>query len=236
MVMNLTIVIPVYNERLLIKDTLWQLKKRIKEEFNLILVDDYSTDGTYRLIEETLPNFQNLKLVTNRYEKGFGNALRTGFEEAASDGIVVVVMADLSDELEIIPQMYIKILEGCDIVCASRYIKGGKRQGGPILKAFLSRYGSWLIHKITKIPATDLANSFKAYRKSVLENLLIKSNGFEISMEIVLKAYLKGYKIAEIPTRWRERTTGQSHFAILRDGIKFVKWFIFGCVRLLSPK
>ena len=225
--MKLSIIIPANKEAENIKTNLLNLKEVIKGDYEVIVIDDYSADETYRIVEEMLYNFPQLRLLKNSYKRGFGNALKTGIN-AAQGKVIIPVMADFSDELEIIPQMYIKILEGCDIVCASRYIKGGSRQGGPILKAFLSRYGSWLIHKITKIPTTDLANSFKAYRKSVLENLLIKSNGFEISMEIVLKAYLKGYKIAEIPTRWRERTTGQSHFAILRDGIKFVKWFIFG--------
>ncbi len=137
-------------------------------------------------------------------------------------------MADLCDEVEIIQHMYKKIFEGYDIVCASRYTGGGEREGGSILKAFLSRYSNWLLHKITKVPTTDLTNSFKAYRKTVLEDIPIRSNGFDISMEIVLKAYFKGYKIAEIPTKWRERSKGQSHFMILRDGIRHLKWFIFG--------
>ena len=231
---NLTVIIPVYNEKVLIKDTLLQLRERIKQDYYLILVDDYSTDGTYKIIEELLPDFQNLKLLINRYKKGLGNALRTAFEAVASEGIVVVVTADLSDEVEIIPQMHKKILEGNDIVCASRYIEGGKRQGGSILKGFLSRYGSWLIYKISKFPSTDLTNSFKAYRKRVLENILIESKGFEISMEIVLKSYLKGYNITEIPTKWKERTSGQSHFLIFRDGIKFIKWLILGlCLRVV---
>ena len=234
---DFSIIIPVYNEKVLIKNSLLELKERIKQDYNLVLVDDYSDDGTYEIIEELLPDFQSLKLLVNHYKKGFSNALRTGFEAVASDGIVVVIMADLSDELEIIPQMYKKILEGYDIVSTSRYIKGGKREGGPILKAFFSRYASWLIHKMTKIPITDFTNSFKAYRKNVLKNIPIESSGFEISMEIVLKAYFKGYKIDEIPTKWKERTTGQSHFSILRDGIKFIRWFIFGlCIPFLKIK
>ena len=226
--MSLTIIIPVYNEEVLIRDTLLQLKERVKQDYKLVLVDDYSSDGTYKIIKELLPDFQNLELLTNHYRKGFANALRTGFQTVASEGIIVVVMADLSDQIEVIPQMYEKILQGYDIVCSSRYIKGGKREGGPLLKALLSRSVSWLIHKISKCPSTDLTNSFRAYRKSVLENIPIGSTGFEISMEIVLKAYLRGYKIADIPTKWKERTGGQSHFSLLRDGIKFIKWFIFG--------
>ena len=88
-------------------------------------------------------------------------------------------------------------------------------------------YFNTLVHLITKIPNTDSTNPFKAYRKSILEKINTKSEGFEISLEIVLRAYLEGYKIAEIPTKWRERTTGQSHFNIFRDGLKFIKWFIF---------
>lgn len=225
---NLTILIPVYNEEVLIRSCLLQLKERIGQDYKLILVDDYSFDATCKKIKEVLPDFQNAELIGNHYKKGFGSALRTGFEAVASDEIVVVVTADLSDEFEIVPRMYEKILQGYDIVCASRYIKGGRRQGGPILKALLSRYTGRLIHKVSKIPLTDFTNSFKIYRKSVLDNILTESNGFEISMEIVLKAYVKGYRITELPTKWEERTTGQSHFNIFRDSIKFIRWFIFG--------
>jgi len=235
---NLNIIVPVYNEKTLIKDSLLQLRKRIKQEHNLVLVDDYSSDGTYEIIRRLLPEFQNFKLLTNHYKKGFGNALRTGFEIVSSDGIVIVVMADLCDELQAIPQMYKKILEGYDIISTSRYIKRGKRQGGSTLKSFLSHYANWLIHKITKIPTTDLTNSFKAYRKSVLESIPMQSNGFEISLEIMLKAYHKGYKIGEIPTAWKERTSGQSHFAIFKDSSKYIRWFLFGIYvhRILCKK
>ncbi len=229
---DLIIIIPVYNEEKIIKNTILELRKRIRQEYSLVLVDDYSSDSTYRVIKQISLDTQNIKLLSNRYKKGFGYALRTGIEVADSDDIIVIVMADLCDEIELIPQMYNKIIEGNDIVSASRYIKGGRREGGPILKALLSRYSSCLIHKISRIPLTDLTNSFKAYHKKALENISIESTGFEISMEIVLKAYLKGYKIVEIPTKWRERTDGESHFAIIRDGIKFIRWFIFG---LLLP-
>ncbi len=225
--MDLSIVIPVYNEEKTIKHTLLNLKEKLKGDYEIIVVDDYSFDKTHRSIEELLCYFTNLELVTNQYKKGFANALRTGFNLTRKK-VVIPVMADFCDDIELILPMYNKIINGYDIVSTSRYIKGGKRQGGPIFKAVLSICVSWLLHKITGIPTTDLTNSFKAYRKSVLKNIFIESKGFEISMEIMLKAHLKGYKITEMPTNWKERTVGQSHFAIFRDGIKFVKWFVFG--------
>jgi len=225
--MNLSIVIPAYNEESSIASTLLNIKEALGSDCGVIVVDDYSCDNTFTAAGEVLKDFPQSRLIKNPLKKGFANALKTGFDLAQGD-VVIPVMADNCDEIIIIPRMYRRILEGYDIVCASRYIKGGRRQGGPILKGLLSRYGSWIVHKISKIPVTDLTNSFKAYRKSALENISISSSGFEISMEIVLKAYLNGYRICEIPTVWQERILGRSHFSIIRDGIKFVKLLIFG--------
>ncbi|MFH0935281.1 MAG: glycosyltransferase family 2 protein [Candidatus Omnitrophota bacterium] len=225
--MKLSIIIPVYNEEKAIGYTLSDLKAKLKIDYETIVIDDYSTDRTCIVVKEIAQGFKNVKLVTNRYKKGFANTMKTGIDIAEGE-VIVPLMADSCDEIELIPRMYEKITEGYDIINTSRYIKGGERLGGPISKAFFSRFASWLIHKVSGVPVTDLTNSFKAYRKKGLEDISIKSKGFEISMEIVLKAYLKGYKITEMPTKWQERTIGRSHFGIIRHGIEFIKWLIFG--------
>ncbi len=229
--MNLSIVVPVYNEEQAVLRTLFALKGQLRGHYEIIVVDDYSSDKTREVIQGAFRDFKNLRLIENCYTKGFGKTLKTGLQ-AARHEIVIPVMADFCDEISLIPRMHEKIIEGYDVVNASRYTSGGERTGGPALKAFLSRFINKLLHKTTGIPATDTTNAFKAYRKSIFRDIAIESDSFEISTEIILKAYFKGFKIAEIPTKWRERTIGQSHFGIFNDGIKFIRWFIVALTRL----
>ena len=224
--MNFSVVIPVYNEEHAITRTLLALKRQLKDGYEIIAVDDYSSDKTREAIQKVFHDASNFKLIENCYAKGFGNALKTGFQSARHE-IIIPVMADLCDEIGLIPRMHAKIIEGYDIVSATRYARGGRRVGGSVLKTLLSRFINKILHKTTGMPATDLTNAFKAYRKSIFNVISIESSSFEISTEIMLKAYLKGFRIAEMPTIWRERRLGQSHFAVFKHGIKFIKWFIF---------
>ena len=127
-------------------------------------------------------------------------------------------------------KMFKKINEGCDVVCGARYIKGGARIGGSKIKGFFSCFVGWSLHYLLGIPVHDIANAFKMYRKNVLDSIDIKSKGFEISMEIPLKAYYSGFKITEVPTVWRERTKGKSNFSMFRllpSYLKLYIWAIF---------
>jgi glycosyltransferase involved in cell wall biosynthesis len=223
--METSIIIPVYNEEENIKYLLDNLKKELKGNYEVIVIDDFSVDNTCAVVKEMLNVFPNLRFVRNQYEKGFANALRTGFVMARNE-IVIPVMADLCDEIKIIPQMHNKILEGFDIVCGSRYIKGGERKKGPFLKSITSRYFNKIVHLITKIPNTDVTNPFKAYRKVILDKIKTKSKGFEISLELVLRAYFAGYKITELPTIWQERILGESKFYFIKNSIGYLKGFL----------
>jgi glycosyltransferase involved in cell wall biosynthesis len=229
--MKISIIIPTYNEEKIICYTLQKLREELKGDYEIIVIDDYSSDNTHYLVKNMLEDFPNLRLTTNQHKKGFANTLQIGFD-LASNEIVIPVMADFCDDVKMIPYMYSKIIEGYDIVCGSRYIKGGKRAGGHFLKTFLSMSFNKFAHSITRIPNTDLTNPFKAYRKCILRNIELRSKGFEISTEIILKAYYAGCKITELPTVWTERHLGKSHFALFRDGIKFIKIFLFTVLRV----
>ena len=234
--MSLYIIVPVRNEEETIGQTLYNLEKFINVKKKIVVVDDYSTDTTRDIVQDFIARNNSVKFefVLNDGRQGFSNALKKGINIAEDGAFVVPVMGDLCDQVELIDDMYYKILEGFDIVCASRYIKGGKRKGGPVLKNIISRIISIFFHLIYKIPTTDICNSFKIYRKGVLKNIEITSEGFEISMEIVIKAHFAGYKITELPTIWQEREKGKSKFRLVKDGIKFVKWFVFGlCIPFL---
>ena len=135
-------------------------------------------------------------------------------------------MADLSDDYGIVDEMCFLMTNGFDLVCGSRYMKGGKQIGGPLIKKTISRFAGISLKYMAKMPVTDITNSFKLYRKSMVEKIKIESDGgFEIGMEIAVKAHLAGFKVTEIPCTWRDREQGMSRFRILKWAPKYLRWY-----------
>ncbi len=168
-------------------------------------------------------------MIENNLDKGFANAIQSGLKSIKTD-VVIPVMGDLCDDLASIKLMLKKIEEGYDIVCGSRYSKGGERLGGLRFKGFLSSSAGRSLHFLLGIPTNDIANAFKMYRKKVIDSIKIEARGFDISMEIPIKAHYMGFKITEVPTVWRERTKGKSTFKIFKllpSYLKLYIWAIF---------
>jgi len=231
--MKLSIIVPVHNEQDNITDVIEKIEAGVSIPHELVVVDDHSTDKTHELVSIIEKKYHNLRLVNNTLKGGFANAIRTGFTEAKGD-VVVPVMGDLCDDLGTISVMFDKLNDGYDVVCGSRYMKGGRRLGGSKFKGFLSGLAGRSLHFCLGIPTGDIANAFKMYRKSVLENIDIKAQGFEISMEIPLKAYYAGYKLTDVPTVWKERVKGKSNFKIFKllpSYLKLYLWAIYKRIR-----
>ena len=232
--MKLTIIIPARNEQDVIINTLDVIRKNVKTPHNILIIDD-STDNTAILVKKYIKHHQEIKLIRgNPKKKSFARALKIGFDKA-KNGIAVVVMADMSDNPKTIDKMYKKINLGWDIVCGSRYIRGGRKVGGPPLQNILS----FLVCKIVKIfvgiPTSDVSNAFKMYKLDVLKNVRINLNsGVEASMEIVLQSFFNNAKITEIPTTWTGRMSGESKFNIFHRApryIHIVSWSIQNSLR-----
>lgn len=136
-------------------------------------------------------------------------------------------MADLSDPPSVINAMVEKAQsENADIVCGSRYMKGGSQIGGGFIKTLMSRTAGLTLHFLAGIATHDATNSFKLYRKSFLEKMQIESQGgFELGLELVVKGHLKGYKICEVPTVWTDRVAGESNFKIIEWLPSYLKWY-----------
>jgi dolichol-phosphate mannosyltransferase len=227
---SVNIVIPVYNEGENITDTLTDIETKISTKHHIFIVYDFDQDNTLPVLRKytAQKNNTSVSLVKNKYGRGVLNAIKTGFE-CIDDGIILVTMADLSDDLSKVDEMFKKINEGYDIVCGSRYIKGGGQIGGPPFKKFLSRMAGVSLHCLIGIPTCDITNSFKMYTKKVLNDITIESNGgFELGMEIVLKAFIKGYKITEVPSIWRDRSAGKSRFRLWKWLPKYLHWYWYG--------
>ncbi|MCU0652502.1 MAG: glycosyltransferase [Candidatus Omnitrophica bacterium] len=230
--MKLSIIVPAHNEEENISDAVNRIESSIPLPFELVIVNDHSADKTQELINNLARQYQNISSVENKRDKGFANAVKAGFESASGDALVLV-MADLCDDLPTITKMFKILDDGYDVVCGCRYIKGGGRLGGSRLKGMLSSFAGWSLYYFLGVPTHDIANAFKMYRKEVIKNIDIKAEGFEISMEIPLKAYYSGFKITEVPTIWRERTKGKSSFRILKLLPNYLKLYIWAIYRRL---
>ena len=167
-------------------------------------------------------------LMKNKYGRGALNAVKTGIHNSSGTA-VLVTMADLSDNAHDIPKMYGLFKKGYDVVCGSRYMKNGKIEGGSAVKTFMSRFIGISMHYLNGIPTHDVTNNFKIYSRRLIRHVNIESTaGFELGMEMTVKAYALGFKIAEVPTTWRDRTAGKSRFRLMKWAPAYFKWYVYG--------
>lgn len=222
--MDLTIIIPAHNEEEVILKTLESIKKKVKIPHKIIVVNDCSTDGTQDVVQQYAKDNKNIScLKTTPRSRGFANALKRGFLKVKR-GAVVPVMADLCDDPKTINKMYKEIQKGWDVVCASRYMRGGRKIGGPKLQHYLSKFICLSLHLLTGVPTTDVSNAFKMYRKDVLEKARINpKSGVESSMETLLQLYFKDARITQVPTTWKGRTIGKSKFKIIERSPRYFR-------------
>ncbi len=228
--LELDIVIPVYNEGKNIFETLEGLARHVGGKARVLLVHDSEEDNTlapalaFANAHPELP----IQPVKNRFGRGALNAIRTGFAASTSE-YCLVCMGDASDDFAAINPMLEKIRNGYDLVCGSRYMKGGRQIGGLWFKVLLSRTAGLTLHWLGGLPTHDATNSFKMYRSSVLREISMQSTGgFEIGMELTVKAYLAGYRIGEVPSIWKDRSAGVSRFRLFRWLPNYLRWYFLG--------
>jgi dolichol-phosphate mannosyltransferase len=233
---RLSIVIPVYNEGENILRTLAEIDAHVKTPREVLIVYDFEEDDTVAVVREIMGRRTDLRLVRNTFGRGALQAIKTGFLQAREEA-VLVVMADLSDEMSRVDVMFNKMNEGYDVVCGSRYMAGGRQFGGGRLKKLLSRMAGLTLHFLVRVPTHDVTNSFKMYSRRLLREITIESTGgFEIGMEILLKAYFGGYRVTEIPSVWRDRAAGQSRFRLWKWLPKYLHWYWYALKCRLSGK
>lgn len=224
---EVTLVVPVYEEEENIVPFVEEVKKTLAIPHQIVIIFDHDDDGTLKKRDAVLEIDPTVVFIKNVGGSGVINAFKTGFN-LAQTRYVVPIMADLSDTPSTIADMYRKIGEGHDLVVASRYCEGGRKIGGPYIKYLLSLTANLSLHKITKIPTHDMTNAFIMYRKEVLDNIHIKSSGgFEVTMELIAKAHILGYRIAEVPTTNRARAAGNSNFQLFKWIRNYLYWYIY---------
>ena len=241
----LSIVIPVRNEAANIGPMLKGVTSALTVPAEFLIVYDDESDSTLPVVNclscsfrspggQTAPD-EVYRTVKNTIGPGPANALKAGFSAARGEAIVVM-MADISDDHRALTPMIQKFESGYDLVCGSRYMPGGEQIGGPWLKGKLSRMAGLSLHTLG-LPSHDATNSFKLYRTQRLRSLNLRSaGGFEINLEIIVKAWRAGWRITEVPTRWTDRTAGRSNFKLLRWLPRYLKWYAYALgVGALGP-
>jgi glycosyltransferase involved in cell wall biosynthesis len=223
----LSIIVPVYNEKDNFEHLYKEVQDKIKQPKRLIIVYDFDEDNTLPIAKRIAKKDATVQLVKNTIGRGPLNAIKAGFA-AVKEGPCLVAMADLSDDLAMVDAMYQRYLNGAQLVCGSRYMKGGKQLGGPLLKRTLSRLAGTSLYYIRRVPTHDITNNFKLYDKALLDRITIESTGgFELAMEITVKAFRLGATITEVPTTWRDREAGESNFKLWQWLPSYLRWYFF---------
>ncbi|HUR27795.1 MAG TPA: glycosyltransferase [Planctomycetota bacterium] len=225
---RISVVVPVYNEHLNIEACLRGLWKSLATlEHEILVCYDFDEDSTLPAIAAMADRPPSVRLVKNTLGRGAANALRAGFQASTGD-VIVTTMADLSDPPEVIPTMAEKMRrEKAAVVSGSRYMKGGSQTGGPLFKRFLSQSASLTLHWITGMSTHDATSNFRAYSREFIDTIRIESvQGFEIALELTVKAHLQDRKIAEVPSSWMDRTAGESRFRIWKWAPNYLRWYL----------
>lgn len=220
----LSVVIPARDEEGCIDLTVTQLHGELRDQgipHEIVVVDDGSTDGTWAKLEAASGTIRELVPVRNPGPHGFGRAIQKGLATATGDA-VVIMMADESDDCRDVVRYWRTLNEGFDCVFGSRFIKGGGTTDYPRIKLLLNRLANSFIRVLFGIRLNDTTNAFKAYRRSVIDGCQpILSPHFNITVELPLKAIVRGYTWKVIPITWRNRRTGLAKLKIREMGSRY---------------
>ena len=214
-----SVISPMFNEEANIASTVEVIEKvmtGIGKPWELILINDGSTDGTEEIASRICEEKPYAKLLSYTPNRGRGKALRTGFAEARGR-FIITIESDLSWDASLMSDM-LRMLEDdeADLVLASPYAKGGRTEGVPIPRLIISYMGNLLLNIVVPGNFRMVTQMFRAYRREVIDSLELESDRKEIHLEILSKALALGYRGKEIPAVLRSRGGGRSKFALGR--------------------
>ncbi|MDY6782888.1 MAG: glycosyltransferase [Cyanobacteriota bacterium] len=221
----LSIVIPAYNEEGCIVQTVRAIAETLEQEriaYEILVVNDSSRDRTEELLQQISEENSKVRYINNPHPNGFGFAVRCGLENFQGDA-VAVVMADSSDSPDNIVDYYNKLREGYDCVFGSRFIRGGKVIDYPTHKLIVNRLANLFISTLFGLKFNDTTNAFKMYRLEVIKGISpLLSHHFNLTVEMPLKAIVRGYSYTTLPITWRNRATGISKLKIKEMGSRYL--------------
>lgn len=228
----LSVVIPARNEEDCICSTVEHLHLELQLHHvphEIVVVDDGSSDRTWPLLLDLQSRISELRPVQNLGRHGFGRAIIYGLDQMQGDA-VVIMMADESDDCADVVAYWKKLNEGYDCVFGSRFSRGGGTIDYPLLKLILNRLANVFLATLFRIKLNDTTNAFKAYRKTVIDGCrpLIAPH-FNLTIEIPLKAIVRGFSWTVVPITWRNRRSGVAKFKIKEMGSRyfFICMYVF---------
>lgn len=221
-----SIIIPAHNEEEVIEKTCRVIGetfiKNNINDFEILVVNDNSSDGTGAILESMAAQCSWLRFVNNLPPNGYGFAVRKGLASFRGE-VACIVMGDLSDSPEDIMAYYWKAKEGWECVFGSRFMRGSRIVDYPRFKLLLNRLANWLIKVLFLIPSNDITNAFKCYRREVIEGIQpLLSQHFNLTVEMPLKAIVRGYNYTVIPISWTNREAGVSKLKIKEMGSRYL--------------
>ena len=216
--MKTFVMIPTYNEKENIKNLIDKILKLKIKNLHIVVVDDNSPDGTWKIVQDISKKNKNVHLLLRKKDKGRGAAGRDGFIYCLRHGAdaVVEMDADMSHDPKYIP-LLIDGLKNADLILGSRRVKGGKEVGRSFIRKIVTYFANWYIRTMLGLKVRDCNSGFRCFKREVLEKInpeKLESKGPAIVQEVLFKAHLKGFKIKEIPITFVDRTKGRSKLGI----------------------
>lgn len=221
----LSVVIPAHNEAESLEETVATLVTALQAasiKHEILIVNDNSTDNSSAVLADLAARFGTVRSIDNRPPNGFGFAVRAGLEAFRGDA-VAIVMADGSDAPDDLIKCYRLLGDGYDCVFGSRFIAGGRVIDYPIHKLILNRMANTFIRLLFRQRFNDFTNAFKVYRREVIAGLQpILSHHFNLTVELPLKAIIRGYSFAVVPISWQNRKAGVSKLKLREMGSRYL--------------
>jgi dolichol-phosphate mannosyltransferase len=222
---KLSVVIPAQDEAQVIAMTLRNVTRVLDEaeiEYEVIVVDDASTDDTSAAVEREAHGNPRIRLCPSRYSRGYGQAVRAGLDCYEGDA-VAVVMADGSDDPRDLVRYHALLLDGYDCAFGSRFVRGSQVTNYPRFKLVLNRVVNWGIRIFFRLDYNDTTNAFKAYRREVIDSIQpLLSHHFNLTVEMPLKAIVRGHSYGVVPIAWRGRASGASKLSLQEMGSRYL--------------
>ena len=223
--MKLSVVIPARNEGGNIGPTLDSLIQRLAQEaipYEIVVVDDGSKDATVEEVAKRVELYPDIKLIRNKPPHGFGRAIRCGLDAYSGDA-VIIHMADGSDDPNDVILYYYILKFKADCAFGSRWINGSNIYDYPVFKRVLNRLANNFMRFMFGFGYNDITNAFKGYRKYVIDGCRpLISPHFNLTVEIPLKAIVRGYSYVVVPISWRNREKGVSSLRIQEMGSRYI--------------
>jgi dolichol-phosphate mannosyltransferase len=223
--MRLSVVVPAHNEFESIGPTLEAVIGELQSEaidFEVLVVDDASTDGTGDVARGIAERDPRVRCIRSHLPQGFGHAVRAGLDLYSGDA-VAIMMADLSDSPRDLVRYYRVLEQGYDCAFGTRFGSGGRTHGYPRLKLALNRLVNTWIRILFRHRYNDTTNAFKAYRRDVIDQIQpLLSNHFNLTVEMPLKAIVRGYTYAVVPVTWTNRRYGASKLKLQEMGSRYL--------------